>query len=145
MREFELPPLWLALFLALGWGGAQIWRLPIWGGEAVGLALVALGVLLMGLAAGQMMLARTTVIPRRDPRALVTGGVFAISRNPIYVADALILAGGLLYWQAGWLLWLVAGFMAVISRRFILGEEARLRAQFGAVYADYCATTRRGL
>jgi protein-S-isoprenylcysteine O-methyltransferase Ste14 len=35
--------------------------------------------------------------------------------------------------------------MALIKERFILGEEAKLEAAFGADYADYKATVRRWL
>ena len=143
LREIEIPPLWLALCAALGWRASRLWQWPLPGGPAIGLVLIVLGCLLMGLAAAQMLLAHTTVIPRRDPNALVTSGAFALSRNPIYVADALILAGLLLWWQVLWMIWLVPAFMLVITLRFIRGEEARLRAGFGAEYERYCANTRR--
>jgi hypothetical protein len=58
--------------------------------------------------AAQMTLARTTVIPRRNPSALVTGGLFAWSRNPIYLADAIILTGAILWLDAVLALPLVA-------------------------------------
>jgi protein-S-isoprenylcysteine O-methyltransferase Ste14 len=40
---------------------------------------------------------------------------------------------------------LVPIFMAVIRTRFILGEEAGLRARFGPAFEAYAARTRRWL
>jgi protein-S-isoprenylcysteine O-methyltransferase Ste14 len=96
-------------------------------------------------AVAQMALRRTTVIPRRDPSALVTGGVYAISRNPIYLADALILAGVVLWADVPLAAPLVPAFMALIQRRFIRGEEARIAAAFGADFAAYAVRTPRWL
>ncbi|MDV7269419.1 isoprenylcysteine carboxylmethyltransferase family protein [Thioclava sp. A2] len=145
LREIELPPVWLAGAIVIGWGVSRLWTVSFFGGQQIGMMLFAIGAVFMVLAAGQMLLRRTTVIPRRDPNALVTSGCFAISRNPIYVADALMLAGALLYLEAAYMLWLVPLFMAIITRRFVLGEEDRLRRRFGAVYEDYCRATRRWL
>lgn len=139
----DLPPVWLAVAAALGWAAGWLWPLPAPGGETLGRALVAAGLLLMTLAVVQMLALRTTFIPRRDPKALVTGGVFALTRNPIYLGDALVLAGLLLVWQAIWALPLVPGFALFITRRFIRGEEARIAARFGAQWVNYAARTRR--
>ncbi|MFC2968625.1 methyltransferase family protein [Acidimangrovimonas pyrenivorans] len=147
MDRIEIPPLWLLLFLALAWGIGQWLPLPLFGvaGRWLGGALVAAGVALMGLAAAQMVLLRTTFIPRRDPSALVTGGIFRLSRNPIYLGDALVLTGAILWWDAPAALPLVPIFMALIQHRFIRGEEARLRAHFGDAFEAWAARTRRWL
>ncbi|MCX8507961.1 MAG: isoprenylcysteine carboxylmethyltransferase family protein, partial [Rhodobacteraceae bacterium] len=94
-------------------------------------------------AALQMVWVRTSVIPGRDPTQLLTGGLFGLSRNPIYLGDALLLAGLSLGWGALLALPLVPLFMALISKRFILPEEARLAALFGQDYEDYKNHTRR--
>jgi protein-S-isoprenylcysteine O-methyltransferase Ste14 len=147
MREIDIPPLWLAIFLALAWALALMvpWHpfgvVGLGGGGAVVLA----GLGLMGLALAQMLLGRTTFIPRRDPSAMVTGGVFRLSRNPIYLGDAMVLAGAALWLDAPIALLLVPLFMAFIARRYIRDEEARLEAQFGAAYHAWAARVRRWL
>lgn len=146
VKLFDWPPVWLAAFVALAWAVARAWPMPevpalAWAGRG----LVGLGLVLMAAAAAQMFGMRTTVIPRQDPSALVTGGVFRISRNPIYLADAMVLAGLALHWAAWPALVLVPAFLAVITRRFIRGEEARLRAAFGAEFEAFAARTRRWL
>lgn len=143
----DLPPVWLAGFLALTVALDVIvpWKLFGPNAGAVGLALAGLGLTAMVAAVAQMAAHRTTVIPRRDPARLVTGGVFRISRNPIYLGDALVLAGAILWWDVPLAAPLLPVFMLVIQHRFILGEEARLRAGFGAEYAAWSARTRRWL
>jgi len=145
LREIEIPPLWLVIFLGLGWGIGQLLYWPLFGtaGQWLGAALMVAGVVLMCVAAAQMMLHRTTFIPRRDPNDMVTTGAFALSRNPIYLGDAMVLTGAILWWDAPLALPLVPIFMALIERRFIQGEEARLRAHFGDKFEAWATRTRR--
>lgn len=146
LKWIDLPPVWLAVFAALAW--VQATRLPVLQpGPAImdllGGLLVGGGLVLIGLAAHAMMQARTTVIPHRDPDALVTSGIFRRTRNPIYLGDALILTGLMLRWEAWPALILLPLFVWVITDRFIAPEEARLRDHFGAAFDRYAATTRR--
>ncbi|MGB3315670.1 MAG: methyltransferase, partial [Albidovulum sp.] len=92
-----------------------------------------------------MILVKTSVIPRRDPDTLITNGVFRLSRNPIYLADVIILLGLYIAWDALVALPLIAVFMYVIQSRFILDEEERLSSLFGEPYELYKAQTRRWL
>lgn len=146
LREaINLPPLWLALFAGLAWAQARLvpWGgFGAWGGPA-GAALVAAGVALMVAAFAEFRRHRTTVVPHRAPRALITTGIYRLTRNPIYLGDALILAGLCLIWDAVPSLLLVPAFLAVIAARFVRPEEARLRAAFGPDYAAWSARTRR--
>lgn len=144
----DLPPLWLALTLAVAWAVGRAIPEPDFGGAWAGWTgtlFIAAGLLLMAAAAATMIAARTTVIPHRDPAALVTGGVFRLSRNPIYLGDALLLAGFILRWDAVLALLLVPVFIWLIDTRFIRAEEARLRSAFGEAYEDWAAVTRRWL
>lgn len=146
-KMIDLPPAWLALFAALAW--MQAVYLPIGGfgawGNRAGLVLILLGLILMAVSILTMVAGRTTVIPHRDPDALITGGVFRFTRNPIYLADTAILTGLILRWDAVLSLLLIPVFVGVIQSRFILGEEARLRAAFGEAFDRYAAGTRRWL
>lgn len=145
LTEIDVPPLWLAVFAALGWGVGQVLPVALPFGAVLGWGLVGLGLILAGVAAAQMVLLRTTFIPRRQPSRLVTGGVFALSRNPIYLADVFILAGLLLVWDAVLAAPLVPVFMVWITYRFIRPEEAWIGAVYGADYAAYAAKVRRWL
>ena len=144
-KEIDFPPVWLAGFAAVGGAIGRILPLATPVNDVLGALLVVLGLVLMIVAVVQMFIARTSVIPRRDPDAFVHGGIFRFSRNPIYLADAIVLAGLLIAWDAIIALPLVAVFVVVIQRRFILDEEARLSRRFGEEYLDYTARVRRWL
>jgi protein-S-isoprenylcysteine O-methyltransferase Ste14 len=75
---------------------------------------------------------------------LVTGGVFAWSRNPIYVAFWFILLGQLLVFP-NWVLLVYLGAATWLFHRQVRREEAYLAEHYGAEYADYCRRVRRYL
>ena len=105
---------------------------------AAGTALAVSAVLLFRRA-------RTTVLPHRPSSALVTGGPFRVSRNPIYVGFALIHIGIALAAQSLWALLLLPVVLWVIRTWVILPEEAFLRRRFGDAYAAYQARVPRWL
>lgn len=141
----DLPPVWLALCLLVVWGFDQLMPWGLFGPAApgVGAVLGLTGLVLMAVAAGQLLAARTTVMPHGQPRALVTGGLFAWSRNPIYLADALILSAAILWWDVPVAVPLVFGFILLIQHRFILREESVLRAAFGPEFDHWASRTGR--
>lgn len=142
-REIDFPPVWLAAFALIGAAAGFVFPVRPPYAVEVGGILVALALLLMLAAVLQMLRWRTTVIPGRDPRHLLTHGLFRFSRNPIYVADVLLLIGLYIYWGALIALPLVPLFMYLIYKRFIRVEEIRLQHLFGEEYADYKNRTRR--
>jgi len=146
-KLIDTPPVWLALFAALAWlQGRGLGLVETGGGQrAAGWALLVAGAALLVAAALEFRRNRTTIMPHETPRALIAGGVYRVSRNPIYLGDALILAGLCLLFGAPDALWLVPGFMMLITRRFIRPEEARLRAAFGDAAERYMARVRRWL
>lgn len=145
MRYLDYPPVWLIAALGLVWGETQVWPgllgSPVVEHVGTGLALVA--VVLFLLAAVEFLRARSTIIPHQMPSALITRGIFAFSRNPIYLADVLLLVGLSLRWGAVSGLLLAPVLVWVLQTRFILAEEARLRTAFGAGAEAYFARVRR--
>ena len=145
-KTLDMPPVWLVLFIvlariqAVNWPVAQV-DLPLV--DLLAGVMVGAGVLLMGLALMEMRRARTTIIPHLEADALVTTGVFNRSRNPIYLGDALVLGGLILFWKAWPSLVLVPLFMWLITDRFIRPEEERLRARFGASFETWASRVRR--
>ncbi|MBE0454485.1 MAG: isoprenylcysteine carboxylmethyltransferase family protein [Roseovarius sp.] len=142
-----MPPVWLAGFLMLAWGQVTYFPmgLRLGGGwvDFAGGVLVGAGVLLIALAALEFRRHRTTIVPHKTPVRLITSGVFKRTRNPIYLGDALILAGLILRWEAVLALPLIPVFVWVIEKRFIEPEEDRMRRSFRADFARYCEKTRR--
>jgi protein-S-isoprenylcysteine O-methyltransferase Ste14 len=141
----DLPPVWLMAFIGAVWLLGSVVPLPVFGGLGDGIAVVlaGVGVALFAAAIWEMGRARTTVIPHRVASALVTGGVFRLSRNPIYLGDVAFLLAAILWLDVPLALPLVWVFVRVITARFIEGEEARLRAGFGAAFDDWAARVRR--
>ena len=142
-KLFAYPQVWLVIFAGLALLAGRIVPMPA--APLPGWSLVAAGLALMATAAVTMLRAGATVDPTRQPTALVTHGIFRLSRNPIYLGDVLIVAGLCLVWQPLAALVLVPGFLLVIDRRFIRQEEAWLRNRDRAAFDAWAARTRRWL
>jgi protein-S-isoprenylcysteine O-methyltransferase Ste14 len=81
-------------------------------------------------------------IDTERPGQLVTSGIFAYSRNPIYVAFALVLFGQFLIFP-NWIL-LAYLFAAIwLFHRQVLREEDYLKTNYGEEYTTYCNQVRR--
>jgi protein-S-isoprenylcysteine O-methyltransferase Ste14 len=78
------------------------------------------------------------------PDTLIVDGVFAWSRNPIYVAFALILLGEFLIFQS-WISLIYLAAATALMHRQVLREEDYLREQYGPAYEQYCGRVRRCL
>lgn len=147
MKWIDLPPAWLALAIALMWAETRLTGgIPL--PSAVTLAgwvLIAFGVVVTGLAAVSFLRAKTSIIPRQRPDAIITSGLYRFSRNPIYLADAAMLAGAGLVLGALSVVIVLPGFVGLITRRYISGEEAGLAARFPEEWAAYSARVRRWL
>ncbi len=144
----DLPPIWLVASMALMWWLAQAVPIVTWSpgiSASIGWLIIIASVILTLIAAWQFRRAGTPVIPRRDPNALVTGGPFRFSRNPIYLADVLVLVGWFLVLGALTPFLVIPVFAWVIEARFIRGEEAALRSTFGDEFDAYCTRVRRWL
>jgi protein-S-isoprenylcysteine O-methyltransferase Ste14 len=83
-------------------------------------------------------------IDTSHPDKLVTAGIFRYSRNPMYVAFALILIGQFLIF-ANWILlaYLIAAVW--LFHRQVVREEDDLKNRYGPDYAEYCRRVRRYL
>lgn len=109
------------------------------------LAAAGLGVAVAGLLSFKK--AGTTANPLKPETAtaLVTGGIYRFTRNPMYL--------GVLTMLLAWAVWLAApaallgaaAFWAYIGRFQIGPEERVLERLFGREYADYCARAPRWL
>jgi protein-S-isoprenylcysteine O-methyltransferase Ste14 len=81
-------------------------------------------------------------IDTQKPDKLVTTGVFGFSRNPIYVAFAVILLGEfLIFPNLIPLLYIAAGIF--MFHRQVLREESFLKEHYGEEYREYCGKVRR--
>lgn len=146
-----IPPLLLAFaLLALMWLVAHAWprlALDFPGRSAVGGIVAIAGLVVCGLTVRAFRRARTTVDPTRPERAstLVTGGLFAVSRNPMYIGVALVLVGWGVWLAHPVALLLPLVFVVYLDRLQVPREEQALAAAFGDEYARYAREVRRWL
>lgn len=147
MKWLDVPPVWLLLFIMLSWVQSNYFTYGLDFGDSwadlLGGVLIGGGLLLMVLALSEFRRHSTTVNPHGTPERLIQSGIFSRSRNPIYVGDALVLAGLILRFDAVLSLPLIPAFVWVIEKRFILPEEDRLRRLFRTDFARYERKVRR--
>jgi protein-S-isoprenylcysteine O-methyltransferase Ste14 len=109
-----------------------------------GVALCAAGLLLFLSSLVSFGRSFRIGIDTDQPDTLITDGIFAFSRNPIYVAFAIILIGEFLIFP-NWLTLIYLGAATWLFHRQVLREEDYLRRHYGAAYQDYCHRVRRYL
>jgi protein-S-isoprenylcysteine O-methyltransferase Ste14 len=144
------PPVVGALVALFMWSISGLGpRLPITPGVSYLLAglFAASGLTfdLLGILAFRA--SRTTINPLKPERAsaLVTGGVYRVTRNPMYVGMTLLLLAWACYLAA--VLPFVGPILLVLylTRFQIQAEEKVLRGIFGEAYSSYAARVRRWL
>jgi protein-S-isoprenylcysteine O-methyltransferase Ste14 len=111
----------------------------------LGVALVLAGILLAMTAIGLFRRAGTTPEPWTSTTAIVTGGVYRFTRNPMYVGMALLYAGLALIADAPIALILLPVVLLIVQTQVIAREERYLAAKFGESYLDYKRRVRRWL
>ena len=143
------PPLIYVAAIAISVALGLFYPLP-WIGDLLGDLLFAAGwVALFGVAAlwftaiRTMVRARTTLNPNAVPDHLVTSGPFAISRNPMYLANTLLLIGAGFVSGIAWFLPLAFIAAFATQKMAIEKEEKVLTTKFGRKYRDYAKRVRR--
>ncbi len=140
------PPLIYLGFLVLGLALDYLWPAGV-APDGVrypsGIALFVLGGAIFAFALRQLRKAGTSVETRKPTTAIVTGGPFRFSRNPIYVALSLVYAGIGFAVDSAWVLALLAPALIVMRYGVVSREERYLERKFGEAYLRYKASVRR--
>jgi len=146
--DARIPPPVIELAAALAmWGVARLlpaldvaipFRLEI----AVLLAAIGVGIAMSGVLAFRR--SRTTVNPLRPSKAaaLVTSGVYRVSRNPMYLGMLVVLIGWAVALANLAALVVLPLFVAYLTAFQIRPEERALEARFPG-FADYRRSVRR--
>ena len=111
--------------------------------QAIGGVVLLLGILLGPVNALMFLLRGTTLNPARAPKRLFTGGIYRITRNPMYIGLLLVYAGVALFHAQAWALLLISIPIVLVDRIYIPFEEQRLADTFGTAYLAYCQRVRR--
>jgi len=148
MKNIIPPPIVLLLFGIAMWFVAHsefAYPVAIPYALAVAIVIAAAGITVGAIAIRQFSAAKTTVNPLHPEKAtsLVDSGIFAKTRNPMYVGLFLDLSAWAIWLQSMSNLLLLLAFVLYITYLQIKPEEAAMRKVFGQTYADYCERVRR--
>lgn len=147
--EHKVPPPIVVLVAAAGmWPLAGIepaipldnlWRSIVAAGLALG------GLLIARSGVRDFSRAKTTINPVNIDAAstLVTTGIFAYTRNPMYLGMTALLLGWAIFLSGVWTLLGPFLFVLFITRFQIVPEEMVLAGKFGTSYDAYTQKVRR--
>lgn len=145
----KIPPPLIALAGAGAIYAGGLW-LPFATLQLPGQRIASLVCLIAGLvleihSVTAFVLRKTTITPLKPERAsvLVTSGFYRVTRNPMYLGMALLLAAVTLWTGSLTGLLIVPLFIAVLTELQIKPEEAALERIFGDTYTLYKASVRR--
>ena len=144
------PPLVTAVFALFMWLAAipfPVLDLDLPARSEVGGVFLAVAVGIGAAALLGFRRAKTTVNPLKPEAstALVTGGIYRWTRNPMYLAMLLILIGWAYIVSNLAALVMLPLFVSTLNRLQIEPEERALRARFGAEFETYRRKVRRWL
>lgn len=117
----------------------RMWKSPA---ARIGIIIAAFGVTVFVIAMTTMRDSWRAGIPEKDKTALVTNGIYRLSRNPAFLGFDLMYLGILISFF-NYLHLLFALFAVLMLHLQILQEEAFLTATFGDPYTDYKKRTGR--
>jgi len=148
VKRIIYPPIWLVFGLVSIFGLNELlpgFRFTSDGFQVLGSVIIFLGLVLLLLAGGLFKAAGTDLIPFKNVSALVTTGIYRLTRNPMYLGMAAILLGCGITVGAASALLVTPVFMVIIELRFIRPEEDMLREIFPEEFPGYCTRVRRWL
>ena len=110
-----------------------------------GIAVIALGGVIIAFTLPQFRGTRTNFSPFKPTTALFTGGPVRFSRNPAYLSLSLLYTGIGITADNIWMLGLLVPTLIVMHYGVISREERSLQSKFGEKYLRYKASVRRWL
>ncbi len=149
--ELKIPPVALAILFAIAmWGATMLTpsiELPLLAKmmSAAALVLAGTGISLAGVLSFRR--AKTTVNPTRPNAvsALVSSGIYSLTRNPMYLGFLLILLGWAAFLANVLAFFGPVAFVLYMNRFQIIPEERALVAMFGTEFVAYQSKVRRWL
>jgi protein-S-isoprenylcysteine O-methyltransferase Ste14 len=111
----------------------------------VGIILIIIGIAVVVVARREFAHFRQPTDPGHPTTQVVKTGVFAISRNPLYLGSVLVLFGIALALNMLWSLVMLLLSMILCHYILIIPEEQYLTAKFGDEYKEYAASVHRWL
>lgn len=149
--ELRIPPvLVVAVAACLMWALARLLpalNLALPGQTPAAILAALAGVLITLAGVVEFRRARTTTNPLKPANAtsLVAGGIYRMTRNPMYLGFALALLGWGIFLSNPLSLAVLFLFVAYMNRFQIAPEETALESLFGEEFAAYRSKVRRWL
>jgi protein-S-isoprenylcysteine O-methyltransferase Ste14 len=140
------PPLIYARALSAGLLASYFFPvtfLPRTVARVLGWPLIGSGLILDFLGDRALRNAGTNINPYEPVSTIVVDGPYRFTRNPLYLAAALIYAGIAVRFNALWAALLLPLVLGVVQRGVIEREERYLERKFGEEYIRYKAQVRR--
>ena len=138
------PPLIALATLLLGLGIDWLFPsfilrgfLAFWPRLTIGAVLIAAGLTIGITAVRTFHRAGTNVEPWKPALTIVTTGIFAWLRNPMYAALVLLLAGTGIALGSDWLIALLVPAALILHFGVVRREERYLERKFGESYREY--------
>ncbi len=111
--------------------------------KIVGTIFLVIAIFFMGRSLRQFFLTKNTVILIKPATSLQTTGIYAITRNPMYVGLVLIYIG-ITCFVGNWWTFILLPFLILMVQEYIIKrEEKYLEVEFGQAFNDYRKKTRR--
>lgn len=143
------PPIAWAVALAAGFTLTWLEPLPFvpddWPGGLIGAVVFVLALALALWAMDTMTREGTNVPTNRPTTAIVDGGPYRFTRNPIYLGMFGGLIGLGIAFDTLWLPAMLVPFALIIRYGVVAREEAYLERSFGEAYRGYRKRVRRWL
>ena len=142
------PPLITLAVIALAYGLDRLLPLPIGQSDYlfyIGIAVLTLSFAIIAIAAISFVAAKTHIEPWKPTSAIISHGLFSISRNPIYLALCVSCIGMGLILNSWWVVLSFLPLMWLLYTLVIRLEEAYLLHKFGDEYLQYQQRVRRWL
>jgi protein-S-isoprenylcysteine O-methyltransferase Ste14 len=149
--ELKVPPLAVVLFTAALMGLVS-WAAPTFefvfpAHDFFAMSFAAAGAVTIVLGVASFRRAGTTFNPMKPETtsSLVVSGVYAFTRNPMYLGSLLVLIGWAIYLSNALAFLLLPVFILYMNRFQIEPEERALTSRFGQEFAAYKSRVRRWL
>jgi protein-S-isoprenylcysteine O-methyltransferase Ste14 len=111
----------------------------------VGIVLIIIGVGFIVLARREFAFFSQPTDPGYPTSKIVRTGVFAISRNPLYLASVIVFLGLAMALNMLWAVVMLPLSIIICHYVLIIPEEQYLATKFGEEYKEYAASVHRWL
>ena len=140
------PPIVFILFMFLAYGIHYFLAIEISSMSYllyIGSFIVMLGFIILLIASVSFKRAQTNIQPWKPTTQIISSGIFAYSRNPIYLSFCFVTMGIGLIVNSLWVTLSVIPSIVVIFFHAIKKEELYLENKFGQTYLAYKEKVRR--